>query len=416
MIPIDSRSDTSDVLSLSSSGWRTWTPLEALAPRFHADVLGGRDGGPALVIEGGGNPAVYGEWRHQLGGIVGDGVYRFAARYRTDGVAHPREQVTARVEWMTSPKRDEDFPTYTLPVDRQGEWIECEHLVHAPPDAHGAMIRLGLRWSAQGTVRWDAVTLQRQPTPPQRLVRLGTIAHRPHGTASSAASVAEFVDLLARHAPRDMDVVCLPEGITLIGTGRSFADVAEPVPGPTTAALGQLASTLRCYVVAGLYERVGSTLYNTAVLLDRRGQLVGTYRKTHLPQPEADAGLTPGADFPVFDTDFGRIGIMICWDVQFPEPARALAARGAEIILLPIWGGNDLLARARAIENHAVLVSSSYDMRSFIVDPVGEVLAETSADQPVATATVDLARRIVQPWLGDLKTATWAERRSDLQP
>ena len=125
----------------------------------------------------------------------------------------------------------------------------------------------------------------------------------------------------------------------------------ESIPGPTTERL-VLARQLHSYVVAGLYEKEGVVLYNTAVLLGRDGKLVGKYRKTHLPREEWEAGITPGNDYPVFDTDFGKVGLMICWDVQFPEPCRAMGAKGADLVLLPIWGGNETLAKARAIENH----------------------------------------------------------------
>jgi predicted amidohydrolase len=211
------------------------------------------------------------------------------------------------------------------------------------------------------------------------------------------------------------DIVCLPEGISVVGTGRTYADVSETIPGPTTQRLGQLAQRLHSYVVAGIYERNASVIYNTAVLIGRNGEFVGKYRKTHLPYEEVDGGITPGDSYPVFSTDFGKVGLMVCWDVQFPEPARALAAQGAEIILLPIWGGSEVLARARAIENHIFLVSSSYDMRTFIVNPAGSVLAEATSASPVAVAEIRLDRKILQPWLGDMKPRTWKERRTDLK-
>jgi predicted amidohydrolase len=160
-------------------------------------------------------------------------------------------------------------------------------------------------------------------------------------------------------------------------------------------------------------ERDGDVLRNSAVLVGPDG-LIGTYRKTHLPREEVEAGLTPGDSYPVFQTDFGKVGVMICWDVQFPEPARALAAQGAEVILLPIWGGNEILARARAIENHVFLISSSYDMKTFILNPVGESLAEATDQKKVVFADLPLDRKIVQPWLGDMKTRTWKERRADI--
>src|SRR5205807_10433138 len=100
---------------------------------------------------------------------------------------------------------------------------------------------------------------------------------------------------------------------------------------------------------------------------------------------------------------------------QFPEPCRALGLEGAELVLLPIWGGSEVLARARAIENHVFLVSSSYDMKSFIVDPTGAVLAEATEAQPFALAQVDLDHPILQPWLGNMKPRTWKERRPDIK-
>ena len=76
-------------------------------------------------------------------------------------------------------------------------------------------------------------------------------------------------------------------------------------------------------------EREGTAIYNTAVLIDRDGLLVGKYRKVNLPYDEFEDGITPGSDYPVFQTDFGKVGMMICWDSQFPDAARALAGGAA---------------------------------------------------------------------------------------
>ncbi|MEX0776106.1 MAG: carbon-nitrogen hydrolase family protein [Phycisphaeraceae bacterium] len=404
--------------------WCTWSPRAALAPTFRVDDTGGRDGSAALLIAGNRDRAAYGEWRRRVDNIVGGQLYRFTTHYRAQNVTDPRQQLTARLEWVGIKDPHEHMPVYALETHRQGDWIRCSHVTLAPADATRALIRLGLRWCPDGKVWWDGVQVEQVTDAPARPVHLATVFHRPRDTASPAASVAQFVDVLTRHAPppeSKLDIVCLPEAMTMIGTGLTYADVAEPVPGPTTTTLGALAAKLNCYLVAGLIECDGDKLYNTAALLDRRGQLIGKYRKTHLPQGEADGGLTPGDDYPVFDTDFARVGILVCWDIQFPEAARALASRGAELLLLPIWGGNELLTRARAIENHVFVISSSYDMKSMIIDPTGRVLAQAdpndpaATQQPVISATVDLALPILQPWLGDMRTGTWAERRSDLR-
>jgi predicted amidohydrolase len=216
--------------------------------------------------------------------------------------------------------------------------------------------------------------------------------------------VRAFVDLARDRVPEGADVILLPEGITVVGTERSYAEVAEPVPGRTTRVLGELARAKGAWVVAGLYERDGSAIYNTAVLLDREGRLAGTYRKVYLPREEIEGGLTPGDEYPVFTTDFGRVGLMICWDVQYADPARGLALGGAELVLVPIWGGNETLVRARAIENRVFVVTSGYDFPTLVLDPDGEEMARAEDDEgSLAVATVDLNRRYLDDWLGDMK-------------
>jgi predicted amidohydrolase len=183
--------------------------------------------------------------------------------------------------------------------------------------------------------------------------------------------------------------------------------------------LGELAKKHNCYIEACYNERDGQGVYNTAVLIDRSGEIAGKYRKLYVPREEIESGITPGLEVPVFDTDFGRVGMMICWDVQYVGPAQLLALRGAEVILLPIWGGNEALIRARAIENQVFVVTSGYDVQSWIIDPEGKTLAVASPvegeESAIAVAEVDLNRRYVDPWLGNMRARLMKEHREDLR-
>ncbi|MCX8156698.1 MAG: carbon-nitrogen hydrolase family protein [Verrucomicrobiae bacterium] len=395
-----------------AGGWRPFTPREETRPQCRVLAEGGRSGS-ALQIESGGNLAAFGGWRTEIKGLKGGAVYRFSAWYRARGVALERRSVIGRLEWLDARGRQARPPDYALDVAREGRWTRVEYTTRIPTNAVAVKVELALAFAPEGEVVWDEVELRELPAMPQRPVRLLTVYLRPQNTGGPAQSVEQFCRLVEGET-EPVDLVCLPEGITVIGTGKSYAEVSEAVPGPTTERLGRLAQRLRAWVVAGVYERVGRVVYNTAVLVDRQGRLAGKYRKTHLPREEWEAGITPGDEYPVFQTDFGRVGLIICYDLQFPEPSRALAARGAELLVLPIWGGSEVLARARAIENCVYLITSTYDMRSFIVDPTGAVLAEATAQKPVARAEIDLEAQFFQPWNGNMKTRTWKEWRPDL--
>ncbi len=208
----------------------------------------------------------------------------------------------------------------------------------------------------------------------------------------------------------DLELLVLPE---LFATGYQFrskdeaAELSESVSsGQTVQLLSELSSEKNVYIVAGLAERDGDSLYNSAVLTGPEG-LIGSYRKTHLFFEE-NLFFTPGdTGFKVWDTDIGKIGIMICFDWFYPESTRALALQGAEIIAHP---ANLVLPYCpdsmpvRALENRIFTVTANrvgtedrkegkplkFIGQSLIVSPFGKVLSKASDDgEEVISADLD---------------------------
>ncbi len=363
-----------DDWSADRGGWQTWSQRNEIAPKFRVDRKVFLKGKSSLAIYGAGNPAIYGRWEKTVGEIKGEKWYRLTAHYRPKNVPYERQHVIARLDWLDAKGKRVEQPDYLTRVSKRGEWKRTEGTFQSPKNARAVKIELTLAWSPEGALWWDDIRLAEVPQPKPRTVTLATIFCRPRGNKSSRENIRQFCAMLERAAGDHPDIVCLPEAINMVGIRLSYVEAAEPIPGPSTKALGEVARRFGFYVVAGLLERDAKRVYNTAVLIGRDGNPIGKYRKVYIPREEVEGGATPGDSFPVFETDFGLIGMMICWDVQYADPARALAANGADVIFLPIWGGNVTLAKARAIENQVYLVTSGYDMPTFIINPLGEIV------------------------------------------
>jgi len=369
------------------------------------------DGRPTLAMSGDGRPHANGHYFKTVDVTPGT-YYRFSTHFKTVNIEEVERCVLARIVWLNKDLKRTGFIEYpALTKDlKENEWNQISQVYLIPDEAVKARIELVYRWDADGTTYYGGTTLMKTEKPDPRLVKLASVHYRPRNTSSPQENLEKFAMHLHKAGEKRADIVCLPEGITMAGTGKTYLEVSEPVPGPSTDFLGEIAKKHEMYIVAGIYEREGPVVYNTSVLIGRDGKFIGKYRKVSLPREEIEGGITPGNSFPVFDTDFGRIGMMICWDVTFPEPAKNLASKGAEVIFMPIWGGNINLAKARAIENQIYLVSSAYDMKTGVFDLEGELIVEGTDKDPVAIVEIDLNEQKLWPWLGEYKNRIARER------
>jgi N-carbamoylputrescine amidase len=264
-------------------------------------------------------------------------------------------------------------------------------------------------------------------TPPKftlGLLQLRCVADRAGNLDHASARIEEA-------ARRGADVICLPELFLspyfCQRIDPSLFDLAETIPGPTTEHLGRLARTLGKVIVASLFEkRTAGVYHNTAVVFDADGATLGIYRKMHIPDDplyHEKYYFTPGdLGFRVFDTRFGRIGVLVCWDQWYPEGARLTALQGAQVLIYPTaigwhprekaeFGVQQLEAwqtiqRAHAIANGVYVAAINrtghegpkdggleFWGASFVSDPFGVVLAKGSHDQDeILIAECDPAR------------------------
>ncbi|MEZ4774353.1 MAG: carbon-nitrogen hydrolase family protein [Bacteroidia bacterium] len=235
-----------------------------------------------------------------------------------------------------------------------------------------------------------------------REVWIGTVSLEGIRAANPADMVEKILSVMEKMAAMNPDIICLPESFAFSNLEESvdWKTAAAEIPGPVVSAIAPFARKHNCYVICPTLIKKAGDMYIAAVLIDRKGEVVGKYLKMHPAQNEIESGIRPGPMTPpVFETDFGKIGIQICFDLKWEEGWHALKAAGAEIIFWPSAYGGGREISSRAWRHQVYLVSSTAKGATKIFDMTGEEIARTGRwQQDWICAPVNLEKTFLPAW------------------
>jgi predicted amidohydrolase len=206
---------------------------------------------------------------------------------------------------------------------------------------------------------------------------------------------------LAEIEPMQPDIVCLPEVFPFLKVSPRppLAKIAETPLGPISERFAAWAKTNHCYVVCPIYTQQDGRFYNSAVVIDREGNPLGEYRKIHPTVGEMENGIAPGPlDPPVFQTDFGTIGVQICFDINWHAGWHRLRDAGAEMIFWPsAFCGGQMLNALAWVTKCCVVSSTRFDPTK-ICDITGEDIASSGRARHWVCAPINLERAFLHGW------------------
>ena len=383
-----------NILKNTPFTWTSWAPRIELSPEFFID-------GQKLKIMTNENNYAYGKFLSGEISVSGPGIIIFEASFTCQNVKNIEKSVFAMLSFYNGEKKllERDYADIVVKNGVKKLYRKLD----APETAAYVILEIGLRYCANAVAEWDNISLEFEPAEamPHRIVRIATTYKDPQD--SPEKNLDDMIDVINKAGKSNPDVILLSELLyeTCYNSGDKNVK-SQPVPGPLTDKIGEYAKKYNTYIIFTMNERDGDIIYNTGVIIGRDGLICGKYRKTHLPLAEAEWGTSPGDTHKVFDFDFGRVGIIICYDQYFPENSRTLALMGAGIIFIPTQGEDEIVQRAIARTNGVYVVVSGYQdpAHSRIINPLGEIINFVpDKNTAYAAEEIDLNKRFFVYWM-----------------
>lgn len=354
------------------------------------------DGGNCAVIRLDSNRPVLQKYEYKTE-ISPNGVYKISAEYECDAASalapyalislYDKEGTVKRRLYLRRPK--EGMLELLFESENETELV----------------LELGLKQA--GCVKWQRPLLQTAEALSERKAKIASVYMQVKGDGSYDENLKRMTASIEKAANAGADLVMFAETMADRGTGLPDDVVFESEDGRLCKCIKEKAAECGCYVMFTYHEKDADGIrHNTALLIDRKGNTAGRYVKTHQALVEYERGMVPGNTYPVFDTDFGKVGMLICWDAYFPEPAKVMAQNGAEILLVSTAGNPTVRHVARAKENGVYVAVSCAAAEGHIglipteiISPSGEILANANIDGDIAIAEIDFNKNDYIFWL-----------------
>jgi predicted amidohydrolase len=324
------------------AGWVAGAPRPCLAPKFALERECDRQ---MLFITGGSNPDCVG-WVSTRVRIDFGKTYLFHVRFKKSSELNPLHHMQFQIVTNTTSQGITEFHRL------RNDWIEGETRICFPGKGEIQVeVQIIYRLCAKGKAWIENISLTETAPVPPRWVRVACT----QGPGLEDYGLKAFGKVLDAAGEGKVDLVLLPEYFSGEGT-------TETLSGASVRLMSEKARQYRMFVAGTIcrHDPVTNRLYNSALLFNRDGEMIGCYDKIHLYGPELNQlGVTPGGSAPVFRTDFGKVGFMTCSDSWFPDVAELVALKGADILLFPNLGYDRALMHARSLDNCVNILTST---------------------------------------------------------